>query len=151
MLPLITHPAYSYPFPGKHRFPMEKFSLLHRYLQQRGIATAHNTFRPCRARPEVLALAHCPDYLQRFVDNRMTPQELRRMGLPWSEGLRKRTLISPSGTLLAAHYALHHGIACHLAGGTHHAHYDFASGFCVLNDLAVAAKALLAQGKVKKY
>ena len=72
------------------------------------------------------------------------------MGLPWSEPLRKRTLISPNGTLLAAHLALSHGIACHLAGGTHHAHYDFASGFCILNDLAVTAKTLLAQGKVDK-
>ncbi len=72
------------------------------------------------------------------------------MGLPWSEGLAKRTLISPNGTLLTAHLALNHGIACHLAGGTHHAHYDFASGFCIINDLAVTAKTLLAQGKINK-
>ncbi|EGG95350.1 putative histone deacetylase family protein [gamma proteobacterium IMCC1989] len=72
------------------------------------------------------------------------------MGLPWSEGLVKRTLISPNGTFLTAQLALKHGIACHLAGGTHHAHVDFASGFCIFNDLAITAKALLAQGKVNK-
>ena len=72
------------------------------------------------------------------------------MGLPWSEGLVRRTLISPAGTLLAAHTALRHGVACHLAGGTHHAHFNFASGFCVLNDLAVTAKALLHHGQVQR-
>ena len=61
-----------------------------------------------------------------------------------------RTLISPNGTLLAASLALQHGIACHLAGGTHHAHYDFASGFCILNDLASAARALIEQGKAER-
>lgn len=149
-LPLVTHPAYSYPFPGKHRFPMEKFGLLHKYLQEKGIATRANTFRPGKASAELLSLAHCPEYLHRFTENQQSPKELRRMGLPWSEGLKRRTLISPMGTLLAARYALHHGIACHLAGGTHHAHYDFASGFCILNDLAVTAKVLLAQERVKR-
>ncbi len=61
-----------------------------------------------------------------------------------------RTLISPNGTLLAASLALQYGIACHLAGGTHHAHYDFASGFCILNDLAIASRALIAQGKAER-
>ena len=65
------------------------------------------------------------------------------MALPWSEGLAKRSLISPNGTLLTASLALEYGIACHLAGGTHHAHYDYAAGYCVINDLAVASLALL--------
>jgi acetoin utilization deacetylase AcuC-like enzyme len=149
-IPVITHPDYSFPFPPRHRFPMEKFALLHTWLRERGIATPANTLRPGRARPELLALAHCPAYLQRFVDNTMDPPELRRLGLPWSEGLRRRTLIAPAGTLLTAWTALRRGIACHLAGGTHHAHYDFGSGFCVLNDLAVTAKALLRHGQVQR-
>ncbi|WP_341806353.1 histone deacetylase [Pseudomaricurvus alcaniphilus] len=142
-VPLVTHPEYSFDFPSKHRFPMEKFRLLHEYLQQQGIATAANTLRPGRAKMELLQLAHCPQYLQRFIHNRQTPQELRRMGLPWSPALMKRTLISPNGTFLTANLALQHGIACHLAGGTHHAHYDAASGFCIINDLAVAALGIL--------
>lgn len=149
-IPLITHPDYSFPFPARHRFPMEKFALLHDYLRHKGIATATNTLRPGRAKLDLLALAHCPDYLQRFVDNTMTPQELRRLGLPWSEGLRKRTLIAPAGTLLTAYTALRHGIACHLAGGTHHAHYSEGSGFCVLNDLAVTARSLLHHKQVQR-
>ena len=146
-IPLVTHPNYSFDFPRKHRFPMEKFRLLHEYLQQQGLATADNTFRPGRARAELLELAHCPEYLQRMIHNRQTPQELRRMGLPWSPALIKRTLIAPNGTFLTANLALEKGIACHLAGGTHHAHRDIASGFCLLNDLAIAALGLLHQDR----
>lgn len=150
MIPLVTNPVYSYPFAASHRFPMEKFGLLYAYLQEQGIATASNCYRPGSARMELLALAHCPDYLRRFVNNQQSSAELRRMGLPWSEALVRRTLISPNGTLLTARLALQHGIACHLAGGTHHAHYDFASGFCILNDLAITALALLKTGKVNR-
>ncbi|MGB3609188.1 MAG: histone deacetylase [Cellvibrio sp.] len=150
MIPLVTNPAYSFDFDSNHRFPMEKFRLLHDYLQEQGIAQASNRFRPGKAKQAVLELAHSRDYLERFIHNRQSPQEIRRMGLPWSEGLMRRTLISPNGTLLAASLALQHGIACHLAGGTHHAHYDFASGFCILNDLAVASRALIAQGKAQR-
>ena len=142
-LPLITHPAYSFEFPAKHRFPMQKFRLLHECLKAKGIATSKNTFRPGMAKASLLELAHCPEYIQQFCSNQLDAKAIRRMGLPWRAALLKRSLISPAGTLLAAHYAMRYGIACHLAGGTHHAHYDYGSGFCVLNDLAVTAKALL--------
>jgi acetoin utilization deacetylase AcuC-like enzyme len=149
-LPLVTHPAYSYDFSQQHRFPMQKFRLLHQVLQEQGIAKVSNTYRPGKAKRALLEATHCGEYLERFITNTLSRQELRRMGLPWSEGLVNRTLISPSGTLLTCLLALEHGIACHLAGGTHHAHFDFASGYCILNDLAIAANSLLAQGKVKK-
>ncbi len=149
MLPLVSHPDYSFAFPAAHRFPMAKFGLLQRYLREQGIATSHNTLRPGTARRDVLALAHCPSYIERFSLGEMTAAEIRRLGLPWSEALVRRTLISPNGTLLTAQLALRTGIACHLAGGTHHAHYDFASGYCILNDLAITAKCLLAQGAVR--
>lgn len=142
-LPLVYHPEYSFDFPHKHRFPMEKFRLLHQRLQESGLATEQNTFRPGRARQSLLELAHCPDYLDRFIHNKQSPQEIRRMGLPWSPALMRRTLIAPNGTLLTASLALQHGIACHLAGGTHHAHRNEASGFCILNDLAVASLGIL--------
>jgi acetoin utilization deacetylase AcuC-like enzyme len=129
---------------------MEKFDLLARCCREKGLLTDKNLFRPGKAKRELLEQAHCTDYLERFIHNDQSPKEIRRMGLPWSEGLVKRTLISPNGTFLTAQLALKYGIACHLAGGTHHAHYDFASGFCILNDLAITAKALLAQQKVKK-
>ena len=95
-------------------------------------------------------MTHCSDYLQRFRHNQLTAKELRRMGLPWSEGLVRRSLVSPNGTLLTASIALSYGVACHLAGGTHHAHYDHGRGYCVLNDLAVAAKAILHKGLARR-
>ncbi|MFT5421939.1 MAG: acetoin utilization deacetylase AcuC-like enzyme [Candidatus Endobugula sp.] len=150
MIPMVSHPLYSFPFPGKHRFPMEKFALLTTYLEEKGLLNTHNLFRPGEAKQALLLQGHCERYIQRFMHNQQSTKEIRRMGLPWSEGLLKRTLISPNGTFLTAQLALKHGVACHLAGGTHHAHYDFASGFCILNDLAITAKALLAQEKVKK-
>ncbi|WP_374972254.1 histone deacetylase [Spongiibacter marinus] len=149
-LPLVTNPVYSYSFDQKHRFPMEKFGLLNQYLAAQHILSASNVYRPGKARPELLQLAHCSDYIKRFTNNTLDKQASRRLGLPWSEGLVTRSWISPNGSFLTAQLALRHGIACHLAGGTHHAHRDFGSGFCVFNDLAVAAKALLAQGRVKR-
>ena len=149
-VPLVYHPSYSFPFPGRHRFPMEKFRLLHERLRDGGVAGAANLHRPGRARPALLSLAHCPEYLDRFLGNRLGEREAKRMGLPWSEDMVRRTCIAPMGTLLTAQLALKHGIACHLAGGTHHAHYDFGSGFCILNDLAITARALRAGGLVKR-
>lgn len=149
-LPLVYSPHYSFDFPEHHRFPMRKFALLHEYLKRQGIAGANNIFRPGSTRDDVLQLAHCSDYLSRFSIGELTDKEVRRLGLPWSEGLVKRTLIAPNGTLLTASLALRHGLACHLAGGTHHAHRDFASGYCILNDLAIAALALLRMGKVNR-
>ena len=149
-VPLVYHPSYCFPFPGRHRFPMEKFRLLHERLRDGGVAGAANLHRPGRARPALLSLAHCPEYLDRFLGNRLGEREAKRMGLPWSEDLVRRTCIAPMGTLLTAQLALKHGIACHLAGGTHHAHYDFGSGFCILNDLAITARALRAGGLVKR-
>ena len=150
MLPLVYHPDYSFPFPGEHRFPMEKFGRLHGYLRGLGIAHCDNELRPGRAKAALLGQAHCPQYVSDIVTGTLNQKAQRRLGLPWSEGLVKRTCIAPMGTLLTAQLALKQGLACHLAGGTHHAHYDFGSGFCIFNDLAFAAKQLLASGAVER-
>jgi acetoin utilization deacetylase AcuC-like enzyme len=150
VLPLVYHPEYSFPFPGKHRFPMEKFARLHGHLRSRGIAHGDNEFRPGRAKATLLSQVHCPQYVSAMVNGTVEAKALRRMGLPWSEALMKRSCIAPMGTLMTAQLALQQGIACHLAGGTHHAHYDFGSGFCIFNDQAFAVRQLLDRGMVKK-
>jgi acetoin utilization deacetylase AcuC-like enzyme len=147
---MVHHPDYSFPFPPEHRFPMAKFGLLAEYLRTRKLLTPDNTYRPGRCRDRWLNQTHCPDYLERFISNTLSRDERRQMNLPWSAGLVKRTLLAPSGTVLTAQLALHQGLACHLAGGTHHAHYDHASGFCILNDLAIAAHVLLKQSGVRR-
>ncbi len=149
-IPLIYNPVYSYPFPHQHRFPMQKFRFLYEYLKTCGIAERSNIFQPGKLKDEQLRFVHCAEYVTRFMSNNLEHKEQRRMGLPWSEGLMQRTLISPNGTLLAASIALNQGIACHLAGGTHHAHYNFGAGYCIFNDLVVAAKISLAKGTAKK-
>lgn len=149
-IPLVYSPFYSYSFPANHRFPMSKFHHLHQCLTDSGLLTDKNVFRPGRVKQSVLQLAHDETYIRRFQNNQLDTKELRKMGLPWSEALVKRSMISPNGTLMTAAIALNHGISCHLAGGTHHAHYDHGRGYCILNDLAVAAKALVTQGKVNK-
>lgn len=149
-VPIVYHPDYSFPFPEKHRFPMEKFGLLADYMRAIGLLTPQNGFRPGPCRQAWLTQAHCPDYLARFAANQLSAKETRQMNLPWSEGLVRRTFLAPSGTVLTAQLALQHGIACHLAGGTHHAHFDYAAGFCILNDLAIAARVLLQQSGIKR-
>lgn len=147
-LPLVYHDDYSPPFPPEHRFPMEKFRLLYQHLVASGIATDATLHRPALCPPEVLALAHCTDYIARYLQGELAREDQRRLGLPWSEALARRTVRAVGGSLLAAELALKHGLACHLAGGTHHAHYDFPSGFCIFNDLAVISRYLLEAGRV---
>ena len=129
---------------------MRKFALLVEQLRATDILTDSNLFRSGTIKREILELAHDQGYVESFVSGQLDAAQVRRMGLPWSEDLVKRSLISPNGTLLTTLLALQHGIACHLAGGTHHAHRNFASGYCIFNDMAIAALCLLAQGKVER-
>ena len=147
-LPLIFHDDYSPPLPPGHRFPMEKFRLLRDHLVASGLTTDQALLRPEPCPRELLALAHDRTYVERYCSGDMSREELRRLGLPWSPQLAQRTVRAVGGSLLAADMALRHGLACHLAGGTHHAHHDHASGFCIFNDLAVIALSLLESGRV---
>jgi acetoin utilization deacetylase AcuC-like enzyme len=149
-LPLIYHDDYSPEFPAGHRFPMDKFRLLRDHLVATGLTSDAQLLRPQLCPADILALAHDPSYIERYMGGELSPQDQRRLGLPWSEALARRTIRAVGGSLLTAEQALQHGLACHLAGGTHHAHYDFPSGFCIFNDLAVISHYLLAAGKVSR-
>lgn len=149
-LPIVYHPDYVTPLPDQHRFPMPKFRLLYEYLQQRGIAQPAATFRPEPADPALLQQVHSPDYVKAYLTGTLDPKAQRRIGLPWSPGLVARTCTAVGGTLLTAQLALQYGIACNTAGGTHHAFPDYGSGFCIFNDLAIAARTLLNRGTVQK-
>jgi acetoin utilization deacetylase AcuC-like enzyme len=129
---------------------MSKFRLLAEALREQGILTDDNEYQPSPLSLTALMRAHEKGYVQRFIRGELTPQEQKVIGLPWSEWLVERTLRAVSGTILTSELALQHGVACHLAGGTHHAHPSHGSGFCILNDLAVAALAMIESGRVKK-
>ncbi|MEE4878275.1 histone deacetylase [Pseudomonas alliivorans] len=149
-LPLIYHDDYSPEFPADHRFPMDKFRLLRDHLIDSGLTRDVQLLRPELCPADILALAHDPSYISRYLSGDLSREDQRRLGLPWSEALARRTIRAVGGSLLTADQAPEHGLACHLAGGTHHAHYDYPAGFCIFNDLAVISQYLLQSGRVDK-
>ena len=149
-LPIIYHPSYDIPLPENHRFPGTKYSALIKELETTGLIENYLKYLPKPATVEYLSIAHDPVYIRAIETGNLSKQQQTKLGLPWSEILLQRSFLAPSGTLLAAQLALQTGVACHAAGGTHHAHWDFGAGFCVFNDLAYAARALIAMKLAKR-
>ncbi|TVQ29406.1 MAG: histone deacetylase, partial [Geminicoccaceae bacterium] len=127
---------------------MAKFRALHDHLTAAGVVDRINRFTPEPALREGLALVHDAAYVEDILRRRLSPAAERRLGLPQSEALVARSRAATGGTLLAARLALQHGVACNTAGGSHHAFAAAGTGFCVFNDVAVAAAVLLAEGAV---
>ena len=135
------------PLPDKHRFPISKYRLLKDKVMTEGIL-GRGTLTPSPiASVAELARAHAPDYIGAVLNGTLSRTAQRRIGLPWSGTLARRSRATVGGSLAAAREALETGISGQLAGGTHHAHHDFGSGYCVFNDLAVASLALLDEGR----
>lgn len=147
LLPIIHHPGYSIDWPERHPFPMAKFGVLRRHLAATGFDArdAVQWITPGPATSRTLLRTHTADYLQRFSLGEITSARRTPSGFPWSPALVERTLREVGGTLRTVDAALMHGLALNTAGGTHHAYADRASGYCLLNDLAVAAYHLLAE------
>lgn len=149
-LPIVYHPDHVAPLPPGHRFPMAKFGKVYEWLVRDGVATLDQFHLSQPAALEIVALAHAPDYVKAYVDGALDARAMRRIGFPWSAQLVQRTLTALGSTLLTAELALHHGLACSTAGGTHHAFYDFGAGYCIFNDLAVTARSLKARRLVRR-
>jgi acetoin utilization deacetylase AcuC-like enzyme len=129
---------------------MAKYRLVHRYLLERGIARPEQIMQPEEASLEDLARVHTPAYLHALEHGELSPAEQRRIGVPWSARLWRRSRLAVQGTLDASRAALGTGIAGNLAGGTHHAFAGHGEGFCVLNDVAVAIRALQAERRIER-
>ena len=129
---------------------MDKFRLLRDHLVDSGLTLDAELLRPELCPVDILALAHDRSYIERYMAGELAREDQRRLGLPWSEALARRTVRAVGGSLLAAEQALEHGLACHLAGGTHHAHYDHPAGFCIFNDLAIISRYMLESGRVNR-
>jgi acetoin utilization deacetylase AcuC-like enzyme len=148
LIPLIYHPIYSaLPLPDGHRYPIRKYELLYEAVAERYSNSSLFRF----VEPQALSVAdikqtHCHTYTDNLVSGLLPAAKMRRIGFPWSEKLIERTLTSTGGTVLAVKEALENGLAIHLSGGYHHAHFDYGSGFCLFNDLAVAAQHAILQG-----
>jgi acetoin utilization deacetylase AcuC-like enzyme len=146
--PVVHHPAYVTPLPAAHRFPMPKFARLLAYLRESGLVMPAQEFVPEPAPRAWLKLAHEPAYVAGVLEQRLDEAAVRRLGLPLSPALALRSRCAVAGTVLAARLALEHGVACNTAGGSHHAFAGFGAGFCVFNDVAVAARLLVAEGVI---
>jgi acetoin utilization deacetylase AcuC-like enzyme len=144
------HPDYFVALPPSHPFPMAKYPLLYERLCRDGLLTDTDVLEPREASLDDLALVHTTDYLQRLADGTLAPSDVRRLGVPWSPALWRRSRLAVQGTLLAALAALEDGVAANLAGGTHHAFPDHGEGFCVLNDVAIAIRVLRRDGRARR-
>ncbi|WP_117234472.1 histone deacetylase [Vibrio maerlii] len=155
MLPIIYHSIYSeLPLPPQHRYPISKYKRLHQAVNEQMNQELESG---CIQLIESTALTvdevkkvHCSDYIDLLTSGQLAEAKMRRIGFPWSEQLIRRTLTSAGGTVATAELAIEHGFAIHLSGGYHHAHFDFGSGFCLINDLALAAFKALEHPDVDK-
>jgi acetoin utilization deacetylase AcuC-like enzyme len=145
VLPIVHHQGYTAEVSDNHRFPMRKFARLADVLQQDGLVpTGFVTPEPIAR--DALILAHTPRYVDGVFEANLTAAEVRKIGFPLNPSVISRARLATGGTLAAARLALRHGLACNGAGGSHHAMADSGAGFCVFNDVAVAASVLLAEG-----
>lgn len=117
---------------------------------EEGIVSPGRVLVPPAARDDELLLVHEADFVARYTGGRLTPQEERVIGLPWSPELVERSRRAAGGTIAAARHALTHGVAMNLAGGTHHAFADHGEGFCIFNDVAVAIRVLQRDGLIRR-
>lgn len=134
-----------------HVFPIKKFELVRDKLIAEGTLRAREIVAPEPAAVEDLLLVHTEDYISRLVAGELTAKEIRRLGLPWTESLVRRSFHAISGTITASRLALRASVASNLAGGTHHAFPDRGEGFCVLNDVAVAIRVLQRDGLANRF
>jgi acetoin utilization deacetylase AcuC-like enzyme len=148
----IFYSPYYYADIGEnHVFPIKKFELVRDRLLAEGTLRKEEIVEPKPAAVEDVQLVHTEDYITRLMKGELTAKEIRKLGLPWSESLVRRSFLACSGTINAARHALSNQVASNLAGGTHHAFPDRGEGFCVLNDVAVAIRVLQREKLAERF
>ena len=150
ILKIAYDPIYAHPLPEGHRFPMLKYELIPAQLLHEGIITKENIFSPAICPDEIILWTHDKEYLDKLHRQTLSAKEQRHIGFPQSPALTKRELIIAQGTIDCCHYALLNGVSMNIAGGTHHAFAKHGEGFCLLNDMAVAANYLLQKNIAKQ-
>lgn len=150
MPPLVFHPIYSQlDLPQRHRFPIEKYQGIRDILTAKGVSERY-FHQPTPIQPRDLRQVFNPQYVTQLVAGRLEPKAMRRIGFPWSAQLIQRSLTAVGGTVLTAELALAHGKALNLTGGYHHAFANYGSGFCLFNDLYLAALTMLQKPNIDK-
>ena len=150
MLPIVNHPDYVAQIGDDHRFPIKKFGALFDLLKKDNILNKENLHIPEPAQYLDLTKAHQPEYIQKIDNLSLSKEEERKLGFPMVPSVKRRSYMATGGTVLSAELALRYKLACNTAGGSHHAFSDSGNGYCVFNDVAVAAYNLLNKHSVKK-
>ena len=150
MLKIAYHSIYKHHLPDGHRFPMAKYDLLPQQLLYEGTCIEENFFEPEIPNNKYFFMVHDADYVSHLLNITLDQKAARKIGFPLSEELIAREMIIADGTMKASEFAIKHGIAMNIAGGTHHAFTNRGEGFCMLNDQAIGAKYLLENGLATK-
>ena len=143
-LPVINHEDYFAKIGDDHKFPINKFGELAKYLIENNIVKKFHKPYPCS--DETLKRAHSETYIQNIKNKTLDKNGVKKIGFPLVDSVIQRSLIATGGTVLASKLAINNGIACNTAGGSHHANFNEGAGYCVFNDVAVAAQYLLDRG-----
>ena len=149
MLPIVNHPDYVAQIGDDHKFPIKKFGELFKLLKNDRIVSEKNLHIPSPASLEDLARVHTHEYIEKISNLTLSQEEEKKLGFPMVPSVRQRSFVATGGTILAAQLALNEGLACNTAGGSHHAFANSGNGYCVFNDVAVAAKKLITEHYIK--
>ena len=149
-LNVVYNHNYDIPLPDGHRFVGTKFSDLYNHIKDSDIYKNLIIHKSIEAPISDVQCVHKSEYVLNVKQGSLSRADERKINLPWSKRLARRSFLAIQGTLQTSQLALGNGVACHLAGGTHHAFKDCGSGFCVFNDLAYASITLLNQEKINK-
>ena len=147
-LPVVNHKDYVAKIDDDHKFPIKKFGELANYLIEKKIVSKFYEPKPCSI--ETLKEAHSEKYILDIKNKSLSEKSIKKIGFPLNDSVVKRSFIATGGTVLASKLAINYGLACNTAGGSHHANFDGGAGYCVFNDVAVAAKYLLNRGLANK-
>lgn len=150
MLKIANHDIYKHPLPEGHRFPMIKYELLPRQLIHEGTCSSNNFFKPEVPDDKHILRVHTKSYYDALKHLTLDARAARKIGFPLSAALVEREVIIADGTITASKFALEHGVAMNIAGGTHHAYSSRGEAFCLLNDQAIGARYLLEKQLAKK-
>ena len=147
-LPIVNHPDYVAKINDDNKFPIKKFGELANYLKEIKIVKDFFVPRPCSF--ETLNEAHSKDYILKIKDKSLDLLSQKKIGFPLNDSVVQRSFVATGGTVLASKLAINHGLACNTAGGSHHATFNEGGGFCVFNDVAVAARYLQKKGYARR-
>ena len=144
VLPIVNHEDYFAKIGDDHKFPINKFGELASYLLR--IKIVDKFYKPYACSDETLKRAHSENYIKNVKNKTLDESIIKKIGFPLVDSVVQRSLVATGGTVLASKLAITNGIACNTAGGSHHANFEGGAGYCVFNDVAVAAQYLLDRG-----